>query len=71
MATAESIGNTTLAPPVSLLSDEKAKLRVGQSECSHNIRTLALDASTMAQDVVHWGVHPPKNCLTMVAIHRP
>jgi len=33
-------------------SDEKGKLRVGQSECLPFIRPLALDAPRMAQDLV-------------------
>ena len=30
MTTAKSTGNTTLAPPMSLLSDEKSKARLDQ-----------------------------------------
>jgi len=45
-------GNMNLAPPVSLLSDEKGKRRAGQSESSHIIGPLALRVTKTAQDVV-------------------
>ena len=51
MTTAKSTGNTTLAPPVSLLSDEICKTRPGQWECSPIIPPMALDDIRMAQDV--------------------
>lgn len=38
--------------PQQNVTREKGKLRLGQSECSHIIRPLALNTTKMAQDVV-------------------
>ena len=53
MTTAKSVGNTTLAPPVSLLSDELCKIRCSRSGCSHIIQPPTVNGPRVAQDVVN------------------